>query len=119
MDGNHMDELVAQVAANAGVEPAVARRAVAIILKFLLSEGAGAKVQELVDALPGAGDAVASVPEVRGGVMGAFNALTAAGLGMGDIQEVTREFVAYAKSKIGAQAVDEVIGSIPGLSQFV
>jgi hypothetical protein len=119
MDGNHMDELVAQVASNAGVEPAVARRAVAIILKFLLSEGAGAKVQELIDALPGAADAVASAPEVRGGVMGAFNALSATGLGMGDIQGVTREFVAYAKSKIGAPAVDEVIGSIPGLSQFV
>jgi hypothetical protein len=51
--------------------------------------------------------------------MGAFNALTAAGLGMGDVQGATREFVAFAKSKIGAAAVDEVIGSIPGLGQFV
>jgi hypothetical protein len=114
-----MDELVAQVASNAGVDPAVARRAVAIILKFLLEQGGGAKVQALIDALPGAADAVASAPQVSGGVMGAFNALTAAGLGMGDVQGVTREFVAFAKSKIGAAAVDEVIGSIPGLSQFV
>jgi hypothetical protein len=114
-----MDELVAQVASNAGVDPAVARRAVAIILKFLLNEGGGAKVQALIDAVPGAAEAVAAAPEVGGGVMGAFNALTSAGLGMGDVQGVTREFVAYAKSKIGASAVDEVIGSIPGLSQFV
>jgi hypothetical protein len=51
--------------------------------------------------------------------MGAFNALTSAGLGMGDVQGVTREFVAFARSKIGAEAVNEVVGSIPGLSQFV
>ena len=114
-----MDELVAQVASNTGVDPAVARRAVAIILKFLLTEGPGAKVQALIDALPGAAEAVASAPRVGGGVMGAFNALTAAGLGMGDVQGVTREFVAFARSKIGAEAVNEVVGSIPGLSQFV
>jgi hypothetical protein len=35
------------------------------------------------------------------------------------VQGVTREFVAFAKSELGAPAVDEVIGSIPGLSQFV
>jgi hypothetical protein len=114
-----MDELVAQIAANTGVDAAVARKAVAIILKFLSSSGAGDKIQPLIDTLPGARDAVAAAPAVGGGVMGAFNALTGAGLGMGEVQGVTREFVTYAKAKIGAPAVDEVIGSIPGLSQFV
>ncbi len=114
-----MDELVAQIAANTGVDASVARKAVAIILKFLAAEGGGDKIQALIDALPGAKDAVAAAPAVGGGVMGAFGALTAAGLGMGEVQSVTREFVAFAKTKIGGPAVDEVVGSIPGLSQFV
>jgi hypothetical protein len=114
-----MDELVAQIAANTGVDAAVVRKAVAIILKFLASGGAGDKIQPLIDTLPGAKEAVAATPPVGGGVMGAFNALTAAGLGMGEVQGVTREFVTFAKAKIGAPAVDEVVGSIPGLSQFV
>jgi hypothetical protein len=114
-----MDELVAKIAANTGVDEAVARKAVAIILKFLATSGAGDKIQPLIDTLPGAKEAVATVPAVGGGVMGAFNALSSAGLGMGEVQGVTREFVAFAKAKIGAPAVDEVIGSIPGLSQFV
>jgi len=114
-----MDELVAQIASTTGVDLAVARRAVAIILKFLLEDGPTEKVQPLIDSLPGAGDAVASAPDVGGGVMGVYNALTSAGLGMGDIQGVTREFVAAAKAKIGSETVDQIVGSIPGLSQFV
>jgi hypothetical protein len=114
-----MDELVAHIVSKTGVDPEVARRAVAIILKFLLKDGPAEKVQPLIDALPGAGDAVASAPDVGGGVMGVYNALTSAGLGMGDIQNVTREFVAAAKTKVGADTVDQIVGSIPGLSQFV
>ena len=114
-----MDELVAHIASKTGVDPAVARRAVAIILKFLLKEGPSEKVQPLINSLPGAGEAVASAPEVSGGVMGVYNALTSAGLGMGDIQGVTREFVDAAKAKVGGETVDQIVGSIPGLSQFV
>jgi hypothetical protein len=102
-----MDELVAHIVSKTGVDPEVARRAVAIILKFLLKDGPADKVQPLIDALPG------------GGVMGVYNALTSAGLDMGDIQNVTREFVAAAKTKVGADTVDQIVGSIPGLSQFV
>jgi hypothetical protein len=114
-----MDELVAQIATNVGVDAAVARKSVAIILKFLLNDGPKEKVEALIAALPGAKEAVAAAPAVGGGVMGAFGALTGAGLGMGEVQGVTREFVGFAKSKIGGPAVDEVIGGIPGLSQFV
>lgn len=114
-----MDELVEQIAANTGVDAAVARRAVGIILKFLLVEGPGEKVQALIDKVPGAPDAVASAPEIGGGVMGVFNSLTAAGLGMGEIQGATQEFIAYAKSEIGADEVNEIVGSIPGLNQFI
>jgi hypothetical protein len=115
-----MDELVAQIAANTGVDSAVARRAVGIILKFLLREGQGTKVQELIETIPGASEAVTAAPEIAGGgVMGVFNSLTTAGLRMGDIQGVTREFVAFANAKVGEGTVREIVGSIPGLNQFV
>lgn len=114
-----MDELVEQIAANTGVDAAVAHRAVGIILKFLLVEGPTEKVQALIDKVPGAPEAVASAPEIGGGVMGVFNSLTAVGLGMGDIQGATQAFIAFAKSAIGADDVNDIVGSIPGLNQFV
>jgi len=114
-----MDELVEHIASRTGVDPAVARRAAAIILKFLLQEGQDTEVQALIDTIPGAQEAVADAPEIGGGVMGVFNSLTSAGLGMGEIQQVTREFVAYANAKVGEDNVREIVGSIPGLNQFV
>ncbi len=114
-----MDELVAQVAANLGLDPGVARKGVVIILKFLQKESPGESVNKLIDAIPGAADAMAAAPAVSGGgVMGVFGDLTAAGLGLGDVQGLAKEFLGYARAKVGAPAVDSVVGSIPGLSQF-
>jgi hypothetical protein len=114
-----MDELIEQISSNTGVDPTTARRAIGIIFKFLLSEGKGDEVQELIKSLPGSQEAVAEAPDLGRGVMGAFNTLTSAGLGMGEIQGVTREFIAFAKAKVGEEPVREIIGSIPGLNQFV
>lgn len=115
-----MDELVARISAETGVEPDVARKAVTVILKFLMAEGAPDKAAKLVDAIPGAREAIAGGEAASGGgVMGVFNQLTSAGLGMGDIQSVARSFIAYAKEKAGAATVDDVVNAIPGLSQFV
>jgi hypothetical protein len=115
-----MDELVAKIVATTGVDAAVARRAAALILGFLLREGAPDKVPALVDALPGGREAIAANPGSGvGGVMGVFSDLTAAGLGMGQIQGAAKAFVAYAREKSGAAVVDQIVASIPGLSQFV
>ena len=38
---------------------------------------------------------------------------------MGQVQGVTREVIAYARDKAGEDAIGEVVGAIPGLSQFV
>jgi hypothetical protein len=38
---------------------------------------------------------------------------------MGAIQGVTRELIGYAREKAGDEAVDEIVGAIPGLSQFI
>ena len=53
------------------------------------------------------------------GIMGAGTKMMSAGLSMGQVQDVTRETIAYAREKIGDDAVGEIVGSIPGLSQFV
>ena len=117
-----MQILVDRLVANVGVTDEQARRAISVIVGFLRDAGPRAEVGRLMEALPGA----AEVEPPRGksfagmmGAMSAFNALTSAGLDMGEIQAVTREFVAFGKENAGDELVDDVISSIPGLSQFV
>jgi hypothetical protein len=122
-----MDELVGRLVAKCGVEPSVAEKAVGIILDFLRKEGPADKVQALIDKMPGAEGAIAAAGEAQssggmfgmGGIMGAANRLMSAGLSMGQVQSVTREVVAYAREKAGEDTIGEVVGAIPGLSQFV
>jgi hypothetical protein len=119
-----MDELIGRLVANVGVERSVAEKAVVIILDFLRKEGPTDKVGNLIDGLPGAEALLANQSEAGGGIsiggiMGAGTKMMAAGLSMGQVQGVTREIIAYAREKIGDDAVGEIVGAIPGLSQFV
>ena len=120
-----MDELVGRLVANVGVERSAAEKAVGIILDFLRKDGPADKVQALIDKLPGAEALLAQQSEAgggmfsMGGIMGAGTKMMAAGLSMGQVQAVTRETIAYAREKIGDDAVGEIVGAIPGLSQFV
>jgi hypothetical protein len=54
-----------------------------------------------------------------GGIMGAGTKMMAAGLTMGQVQGVTRETIAFAREKAGEDAIGEIVGAIPGLSQFI
>jgi hypothetical protein len=45
--------------------------------------------------------------------------MMAAGLSMEQIQGVTRQTIAFAREKAGEDVVGEIVGAIPGLSQFV
>ena len=53
-----------------------------------------------------------------GGIMGVGTQLMGLGLGMGEVQGVARTLLAFAREKVGDDAVDEMVGAIPGLSQF-
>ena len=53
------------------------------------------------------------------GAMAALNELTDAGLELDQVQQVTRLVVDFAKEHAGEEVVDQVVGQIPGLSQFV
>jgi hypothetical protein len=117
-----MDELVGRLVANVGVDRAVAEKAVGIILAFLIKEGPPGKVQALIDQIPGAEAAVQAASAEgggMGGIMGVGTKLMAAGLSMSEMQAVTREIIAYSREKAGEDAVGEIVGSIPGLGQFI
>jgi hypothetical protein len=122
-----MDELIARLVANIGVDRETAEKAVGIILDFLVKEGPPDKVQPLIDKLPGAQALIQAQQTsdggggmfAMGGLMGAGTKMMAAGLSMGQVQAVTKEVIAFSREKAGEDAVGEIVGSIPGLSQFV
>jgi hypothetical protein len=115
-----MEELVGRLVAELGIDREVAEQAVGIILAFLIKEGPADKIQPLIDAIPGAQAAAAAAPEggMFGGIMGVGTQLMGLGLSMGEVQGVARTLLAYAREKLGEDAVSEMVGSIPGLGQF-
>ncbi len=122
-----MDELIARLVANVGIDKATAEKSVGIILDFLVKEGPPDKVQPIVDKLPGAQALIEAQHAsdtgggmfAMGGLMGAGTKLMGAGLSMGQVQAVTKEVITYSREKAGEDAVGEIVGAIPGLSQFV
>ena len=119
-----MDELIGRLVTNCGVDRPTAEKAVGIILDFLRKDGPSDKVQALIDAMPGAEALIAASQSEpsggagMGGIMEVGNRLMAAGLSMGQLQCVTRELVAYGRETAGEDTVGEIVGAIPGLSQF-
>jgi hypothetical protein len=121
-----MDELIQRLVDKVGVDKATAEKALGIILDFLSKEGPTDKVQTLLAAMPGSEALIASAREGgggllggMGGVMGVGSRMMSAGLGMGQIQGVTRETIAYAREKAGEDVVGQIVGASPGLDQFV
>jgi hypothetical protein len=124
-----MDELIARLVADIGIDRATAEKAVGIILEFLVKEGPADKVRPLLAKLPGAeavmqkvaneSDSGGMMAGAMGGVMGAGMRMMSAGLSMGQVQSVTRAVIAYTREKAGEDAVGEIVAAIPGLAQFV
>jgi hypothetical protein len=122
-----MEDLIARLVAKVGVDRATAEKSVGIILDFLVKEGPADKIQPLIAKLPGA-QALIDAQQASdagggmfslGGLMGAGTKMMAAGLSMGQVQSVTKEVIAYSREKAGEDVVGEIVGAIPGLSQFV
>ena len=127
-----MEELIARVTEKTGLEASVARKAICIILAYLQKEGPANEVGQLVAALPGAEDAISSAQgdSSGGGIMGMMGAmgggvmalggqLMGVGVSMGQMQPLGKELFAYGREKAGEDVMGPIIGSIPGLSQFV
>jgi hypothetical protein len=126
-----MEELIARVTEKTGLEASVARKAIGLILAYLQKEGPANEVNQLIAALPGAEEAISNANSGgSGGVMGMMGAmgggvmalggqLMGAGVSMGQMQPLGKELFAYGREKAGEDAMGPIIGSIPGLSQFV
>src|SRR5213595_285330 len=113
-----MDELIGQLASKAGIDSVVAEKTIGIVLGFLRNEGPAAKVQALIDKIPGAEAAIAA--SNNGGGLGSLmgGGLMALGLGMAEIQSVARELFRFGRDKVGTDQMGEIIAGTPGLSQF-
>ncbi len=123
-----MEELISRIIAKAGVDENTARAAVRIILTFLYQQGDSGKVAELAAKIPGSAEYIEAGDEgsaaTLGGLMGGatmevLGKLQALGLGMGQIQGVTQATVDFAREKAGDAVINDIVASIPGLSQFV
>lgn len=129
-----MNELVTRIADKIGIEPDTAEKAVGMMLGFLQREAADGPVAKMIEAIPGAMDLVAKhngegegkgllgglMSAIGGGgIMGLGQQLMAQGLGMGEITSLAKETIVVAREYAGDEVVDEVVASVPGLSQFV
>jgi hypothetical protein len=126
-----MEDLISRITANVGVDESKARSAVRIILSFLYQYGDREKVVALGERLPGAADYIDTSDDdssatlgglgglMGGGTMEVLGKLQGLGLGMGEIQGITQETVGFARERGGADLVNDIVDSIPGLRQFV
>ena len=126
-----MDELISRITGKVGIDEATARSAVQVILSFLYQEGDRDKVIALAERIPGAADFIDTNADndaatlgglgglMGGGVMAVLGQLQALGLGMGEVQGVAQETIDFARERGGDALIRDIVGSIPGLSQFV
>ena len=134
-----MENLIADVAASAGIASDVARKAVALILDFLKREAPEDAVHTLFDKAPalraiaatastggeGLGTTLRGLMGTGAGAMGGGGLMALGGdlmnlgLSMDQVQTVGKKVFAYARDKGGDELVGEISAAIPGLSQFV
>ena len=119
-----MEDIIAKVAAAAGVDTSVAEKAVGAILGFLKKEAPAEHVATMMEKLPGAEGLIANAPSggmfgAMGGIMGLGSQLMSAGLSMGQVQTVGRTLFSSAREKVGEETMGQIVSAIPGLSQFV
>ncbi|KQP94971.1 hypothetical protein ASF60_01960 [Methylobacterium sp. Leaf113] len=129
-----MEELIARVTTRTGLDAATAQTAIGHILAFLQKEGPATEVSQLLSALPGSEAAIAETNAgeagggglmgmlggmMGGGVMALGQKLMAAGVPMGQMQPLGQELFAYGREKAGEDVMGPIVGSVPGLNQFV
>jgi len=131
-----MNEVVTQIADRVGIAPDLAEKALGMMLGFLQREADDGPVAKMIEAIPGGADLVAqfngegagggllgglmsALGGGGGGIMGLGQKLMSEGLGMGEITALAKETIAVAKQYAGDEIVDQVVASVPGLSQFV
>jgi hypothetical protein len=135
-----MDNVVARVAAAAGTDPEVARKAVALMLDFIGRESPPGVFDALLAKAPSLNAVIASGADAGGEGMGAMmrglmsagtgamgggglmalgTQLMGLGLDMSQIQAVGKEVFEYAREQAGDDLIGQITAAIPGLSNFI
>ncbi|WP_316858123.1 DUF2267 domain-containing protein [uncultured Cohaesibacter sp.] len=134
-----MEQIIARIASAAGISEELAQTAVKVIMNFLAKEAPSDKMKMLIEALgaehlmeEGADSSDNSGGGLLGGLMGAIggmggmggamaalNELTSSGLSIDEVKTVATEFVSAAKENADESVVDELLESVPGLSQIL
>lgn len=126
-----MEELTARIMNATGLDATTIQKAVGLILAYLQREGPPEEVSRLLAALPGSEQIIAQSGDggpgasgggfmgMGGGVMELGSKLMAAGVSMGQMQPLGRELFAFGRERAGEDVMGPIVGSIPGLSQFV
>lgn len=127
-----MEELIARVTNRTGLDAATAKTAIGHILAFLQKEGPATEVSQMMASLPGSETAIAEANAgedgglmgmlgglMGGGVMALGQKLISAGVPMNQMQPLGHELFAYGREKAGEDVMGPIVGSIPGLNQFV
>ena len=129
-----MQDLIDRIVEKTGLAPDIAEKATGIMLSLVKTQGDKAKVTQLFDAIPGAGELAqlhggdgarggGLLGMLGGGMMGgplaAVSKLQATGLSMDQIKVLGKETLGYAKEKAGEDLVKDVANSIPGISGYL
>ena len=129
-----MQDLIDRIVEKTGLSPDIAEKATGIMLSLVKTQGDRAKVTQLFDAIPGAGELAqlhggdgakggGLLGMLGGGLMGgplaAVSKLQATGLSMDQIKVLGKETLGYAKEKAGDDLVKDVANSIPGISGYL
>ena len=108
-----MNELIGQLASNAGIDNAVAEKTIGIMQGFRRSGGPSDEVQALIDRIPGAEAAIAAASH---GMVAAWH--TADGAWPGRRSEHRgRTFQTFLRQN-RSKSMGEIIAGTAGVSQF-
>jgi len=141
-----MQQLITNIVTKVGIDEDTARTAVGIILNMFAKEAPADKVDDLMNAMPGAQEVMAKaaaadaaedagdndtgmlgglgsmVSGALGGVspmMGALSQMQEQGMSVDQAKQVGQEFVGYAREQVGDEKVKELASSIPGLDMVL
>lgn len=132
-----MEQIIALIAEKIGIEPALASKAVGIILNLVDSSVSDEVKEKLYTAVPDAKELAEAGSEVGGGglmgmagglfgggggamgAMAAMGKLSDAGLDTDQITGIGKTLLGYVGDQGGQDLVGEIVGSIPGLDKLL
>ena len=133
-----MQDLVATITKNLGIDSSIVEKAIGIILKMLKDNGLEEKIAPILEQLPGAEEFINKAPEPSeasgggglmaavgglmgggGGLMATVGQLQGIGLDMDQSKGVAKELVNYASDKVGNDTLKDALKDIPGIDMIL